>query len=151
MLVLIGVPIFLGVLAFGFFYSVFYFPNWTSATTETIISSAEKREYLLYVPKGYDRANPTPLVINLHTSMSWPSSAMASSQWNRVADERGLMGISARGGPDWSFNMQSLHHFAGSVILNVWFSLRPLLTTCLRPEGQSTSMRSILPASPRPK
>jgi poly(3-hydroxybutyrate) depolymerase len=68
-----------------------YFPNWTSATTDTIISSGEKREYLLYVPKSYDRAKPTPLVINLHTSMSWPSSSMAISQWNQVADEQGFI------------------------------------------------------------
>jgi hypothetical protein len=49
-LVLIGLPIVSVLLAFGFFYSVFYFPNWTSATTGTIVSSGEKREYLLYVP-----------------------------------------------------------------------------------------------------
>src|SRR3984893_2214659 len=86
-LVLIGLPIVLALLAFGFFYSVFYFPNWTSATTDTIISSGEKRECLLYVSKSYDRTKPTPLVISLHTSMSWPSSSMAISQWNLVADE----------------------------------------------------------------
>ena len=72
-LVVIGLPIVLVLLAFGFFYSVFYFPNWTSATTGTIVSSGEKREYLLYVPKSYDRAKPTPLVISLHTAMSWCS------------------------------------------------------------------------------
>jgi poly(3-hydroxybutyrate) depolymerase len=60
-LVVIGLPIVLVLLAFGFFYSVFYFPNWTSATTGTLVSSGEKREYLLYVPKSYDRAKPTPL------------------------------------------------------------------------------------------
>lgn len=90
-LVLIGLPFVLVLLAFGFFYSVFYFPNWTSATTNTIISSGQKREYLLYVPKSYDSAKPTALVINLHTSMSWPSSAMAISQWNQVADEHGFI------------------------------------------------------------
>src|ERR1700688_1141436 len=90
-LVLICLPIVVALLAFGVFYSVFYFPNWTSATTDTIISSGEKREYLLYVPKSYDRAKPTPLVINLHTSMSWPSSSMAISQWNQVADEHGFI------------------------------------------------------------
>jgi hypothetical protein len=87
-LVLIGMPIVLVLLAFGFFYSVFYFPNWTSATTGTIVSSGEKREYLLCVPKNYHRTQPTPLVISLHTSMSWPSSSMAISQWNLVADDR---------------------------------------------------------------
>ena len=90
-LVLISIPIVLVLLAFGFFYSVFYFPNWTSATTETIVSSGGKREYLLYVPKSYNRAKPTPLVINLHTSMSWPSASMAISQWNQVADEYGFI------------------------------------------------------------
>ena len=86
-LVVISVPIVFGLLAFGFFYSVFYFPNWTTASSNTIISSGEKREYLLYVPKSYDRDKPTPLVITLHSSMSWDSSAMAISQWNQVADE----------------------------------------------------------------
>ena len=90
-LVLIGLPIVLVLLAFGFFYSVFYFPNWTSAITGTIVSSGEKREYLLYVPKSYDRAKPTPLVINLHTAMSWPTSSMNISQWNLVADEQGII------------------------------------------------------------
>ena len=84
-LVLIALLIVLVLLAFGFFYSVFYFPNWTAATTHTITSSGEKREYLLYVPKSYDRAKPTALVITLHTSMSWDNSAMAISQWNSVA------------------------------------------------------------------
>jgi poly(3-hydroxybutyrate) depolymerase len=78
-LVLIGLPIVLVLLACGFLYSVFYFPNWTSATTGTIVSSREKREYLLYVPKSYDRTKPTPLVISLHTSMSWPSSPWPSA------------------------------------------------------------------------
>jgi poly(3-hydroxybutyrate) depolymerase len=60
-LVVIGLPIVLVLLACGFFYSVFYFRNWTSATTGTIVSCGEKREYLLYVPKSYDRVKPTPL------------------------------------------------------------------------------------------
>jgi O-antigen/teichoic acid export membrane protein len=34
-LVVIGLPIVLVLLAFGLFYTVFYFPNWTSATTGT--------------------------------------------------------------------------------------------------------------------
>jgi polyhydroxybutyrate depolymerase len=90
-LVLIGLPIVLVLIVHGFFYAVFYFPNRTSATTGTIVSSAEKREYLLYVPKSYDRAKPTPLVINLHTAMSWPTSSMNISQWNLVADEYGFI------------------------------------------------------------
>ena len=96
-LVVIGLPIVLVLLAFGFFYSVFYFPNWTSATTSTLVSSGEKREDLLYVPRSYDRAKPTPLVIALHTSMSWDSSAMVISQWNAVADENGFIVVYPEG------------------------------------------------------
>src|ERR1700688_1661307 len=104
-LVLIGLPIVLVLIVYGSFYAVFYFPNRTSATTGTIVSSAEKREYLLYVPKSYDRAKPTPLVINLHTSMSWPTSSMNISQWNLVADENGLIVVypagTGRGPKSW--------------------------------------------------
>ena len=104
-LVLIGLPIVLVLIVFGFFCAVFYFPNWTSATTSTIVSSGEKREYLLYIPTDYDRAKPTPLVISLHTAMSWPSSLMAISQWNRVADEHGFIVVypegTGRGPKSW--------------------------------------------------
>lgn len=65
--VLIALPIVLVVLASGFFYSVFYFPNRTSATAGTVVSSSQKRDYLLYIPKSYDPAKPAPLVITLHT------------------------------------------------------------------------------------
>jgi polyhydroxybutyrate depolymerase len=90
-LILICLPIALVLLVLGFFYSVFYFPNWTSAKPGTILSSGVKREYLLYIPTRYERTRPTPLVICLHTSMSWPSSAMAISQWNKVADQNGFL------------------------------------------------------------
>src|SRR5580693_4408986 len=104
-LVVIGLPIFLVLHAVGFFYSVFYFPNWTRAAPGAIVSSGEKREYLLYVPKSYDRTKPTPLVITLHTSMSWPSSSMAISQWNLVADENGFIIVypagTGRGPKSW--------------------------------------------------
>jgi polyhydroxybutyrate depolymerase len=82
---------------FGFFYSVFYFPNWTTATSGTIICSGQKRAYLLYVPTSYDPKKPAPLVITLHTSMSWDNSAMAISQWNPVADENGFIVVYPEG------------------------------------------------------
>ena len=103
-MVLIALPTVLVLLAFGFFYSVFYFPNRTSATARTIVSSGQKREYLLYIPKSYDPAKPTPLVITLHTSMSWDSAAMAISQWNSVA-ENGFLVVypegTGRGPKSW--------------------------------------------------
>lgn len=90
-LVLVALPILLVSALYGFFYAVFYFPNWGGARAQTLVVSGAKREYLLYVPKSYDKTRPTPLVITLHTSMSWPTSAMNISQWNRIADEQGII------------------------------------------------------------
>lgn len=94
---LIAVPILLVLLAFGFFYSVFYFPNHTSAVAGALVSSGQTRHYLLYVPKSYNPAKPTPLVITLHTSMSWDSAAMAISRWNSVADQNGFIVVYPEG------------------------------------------------------
>jgi polyhydroxybutyrate depolymerase len=57
----------------------------------TIVSSGQKREYVLYVPKSYDRARPTPLVISLHGAATGPATQMGISQWNRVADQHGFI------------------------------------------------------------
>jgi polyhydroxybutyrate depolymerase len=57
----------------------------------SIVSSGQKREYLLYVPKSYDRTKPTPLVISLHGAGGWPVQQMNLSEWNRVAEEQGFI------------------------------------------------------------
>ena len=105
-LALVGVPIALFGILYGYFFAVFYFPNWTSAIPGTLISSGEKREYLVYVPKGYDRTRPTPLVITLHTAMSWPTSAMNISRWNSVADEQGFIVVYPAGTGRWSMSWE---------------------------------------------
>jgi poly(3-hydroxybutyrate) depolymerase len=70
------------------------------------VSSGEKREYLLYVPKSYDRTRPTPLVISMHGAGLWGAVQMEMSQWNAVADEQGLLavypsGVDGRGPRVW--------------------------------------------------
>lgn len=57
----------------------------------TMVSSGEKREYLLYVPPSYDRAKKTPLVISLHGAALWGAAQKETSQWNRVADRDGFI------------------------------------------------------------
>ncbi len=89
--IVVGVPVLLVAAAVVAFYAVMYFPNRTTATSHAIVSSGVKREYLLYVPKGHDRTKPAPLVISLHPAMSWPSSEMAISGWNALADEHGFI------------------------------------------------------------
>src|SRR6202162_4938983 len=57
----------------------------------SIVSSGQKREYLLYVPKSYDPTSPAPLVISMHGAGGWPVQQMDVSQWNRLADEYGFV------------------------------------------------------------
>lgn len=57
----------------------------------TIVSSGEKREYLVYVPRSYDRARKTPLVISMHGGGMWGAAQQEVSQWNRVADAHGFI------------------------------------------------------------
>src|SRR6266576_5212406 len=56
--------------------------------TGSFMSSGRKREYLLYVPRSYDRAKPTPPVISLHGAGGWPVQQMDMSEWNRLAESQ---------------------------------------------------------------
>jgi polyhydroxybutyrate depolymerase len=56
-----------------------------------LVSSGERREYLLYVPESYDPAKAVPLVINIHGFTQWPANQAEVSQWNQLADEEGFI------------------------------------------------------------
>src|SRR5690606_10978381 len=66
-------------------------------TNGQLISSGERREYLLYVPESYDPANSVPLVINIHGFAQWPANQAEDSQWNQVADEEGFIVVHPSG------------------------------------------------------
>ncbi len=57
----------------------------------TILSSDKEREYLLYVPRSYDRSRPTPLVISMHGAGLWGAAQKETSQWNKVAEAQGFI------------------------------------------------------------
>lgn len=57
----------------------------------TMISSGREREYLLYVPRTYDRSKPAPLVISLHGAGLWGKAQQDMSRWNAVADREGVI------------------------------------------------------------
>jgi polyhydroxybutyrate depolymerase len=86
--IVIGLPVVLVLIAAVSFYVAFYDLNRANGT---IVSSGQKREYLLYVPRSYDRTKPTPLVISMHAAAQWPAAQMETSQWNKVADEHGFI------------------------------------------------------------
>lgn len=73
-------------------------------TTGSIITSGEKREYLVYVPESYDSSKPTPLVISMHAGATWPAHQMNLSRWNRLADANGFIVVYPSGTPE-VFNM----------------------------------------------
>jgi polyhydroxybutyrate depolymerase len=57
----------------------------------SLVSSSERREYLLYVPKSYDATRPTSLVISMHGGAGWPVLQRDMSGWNRVAERHGFI------------------------------------------------------------
>src|SRR5712691_4782405 len=60
-------------------------------TNGTLVSSGETRRYLLYVPKSYNPATPTPLVISLHAFGLTPVWQRQISRWNELADQSGFI------------------------------------------------------------
>ncbi len=80
----IGLPVVAVLVASG----SYFFLNRASGT---MISSGQKREYLLYVPGSYDRSRPTPLVISMHGGGGWPGHLESTSRWNRLAEEHGFL------------------------------------------------------------
>jgi len=65
------------------------------------VSSGQKRDYVLHVPRSYDRTKPTSLVISMHGAGLWGAAQQEISQWNRVADAQGFIVVypsAAKGG-----------------------------------------------------
>jgi polyhydroxybutyrate depolymerase len=79
LLVIIGLPVLLILI-------ILLSVSFANRTNGAIVSSGEKREYLLYVPRSYDPTKPTPLVISMHAAMNWPAYQMKITQWNKAAD-----------------------------------------------------------------
>ncbi|HEY8850864.1 MAG TPA: PHB depolymerase family esterase [Gemmatimonadaceae bacterium] len=72
----------------------------------SFVSSGEKRDYLLYVPKSYDRRTPTPLVISMHGAGLWGAAEKETSKWNDLADKQGFIvvypsGVGGKGVRIW--------------------------------------------------
>jgi polyhydroxybutyrate depolymerase len=80
--------------------------HWHNRNDGVLVSSGERREYLVHVPESYDPARPTPLVISMHGAGMWPVAQMEMSRWNEVADEHGFLvvypsGVSGDGPRIW--------------------------------------------------
>lgn len=83
-LTLLGLPMvvaFLGAVSF----------HVRSRSNGSFVSSGVEREYVLHVPRSYDRTKKTPLVISLHAAGLWGAFQQEISQWDRVADREGFI------------------------------------------------------------
>ncbi len=89
----IGLPVVLALVEAVSFYVL-------NRADGTIVSSGRKREYLLYVPRSYDRTRPTPLVISLHAAALGPAAQRETSQWNKAAEEHGFIAVYPSGTED---------------------------------------------------
>ena len=72
----------------------------------SFVSSGERREYLLYVPRSYDRSKLTPLIISMHGAGLWGAAQKETSQWNNLADKQGFIvvypsGLGGKGERVW--------------------------------------------------
>lgn len=56
-----------------------------------LVSSGERREYLLHVPRTLDRTKPAALVVSLHGAGGWPAQQRDLSRWNELADREGFI------------------------------------------------------------
>ncbi len=83
-LILISLPVVLTVIEAAAFHV-------RNRNNGTIVSSGLRREYLLYVPRSYDRTKPTPLVISMHGAGLWPTAQMETSRWNELAEREGFI------------------------------------------------------------
>src|SRR5206468_11183415 len=83
-LILIGLPVMLALSEALSFHA-------RNRNNGSIVSSGQKREYLVYVPRSYDRSKPTPLVISMHGAAGWPAQQMNLSGWNRLAESQGFI------------------------------------------------------------
>jgi polyhydroxybutyrate depolymerase len=103
-LALIGLPVVIVPIEAVSFYD-------TNRDNGSFVSSGEKRDYLLYVPKSYDRSRPTPLVISMHAAGLWGAAQRETSQWNDLADKQGFIvvypsGIGGKGVRVWRAELQ---------------------------------------------
>jgi len=101
------------VLLIGFLLHTVTTQAQTGFSTHRIISGGETREYLLYVPESYN-GQPMPLVFSFHGSGGEPRGQVATSGFDRLAEQYGFLvafpagaftnSITAR---SWNANMEA--------------------------------------------
>nr|ADH59407.1 esterase/lipase [uncultured bacterium] len=63
-------------------------PGWSARTLD---SGGRERCYHLYVPPGYNPAQPAPVVVSFHGFLSNPNSHALISGWHKLAEQEGFL------------------------------------------------------------
>lgn len=105
-LILLGLPVMVAVIQ-AVIFSV------QNRNNGSIVSSGQRREYLLHVPRSYDRTKPMPLVISMHGAGGWPVQQKELSGWSRLAESEGFIvvypsGIDDHGPRVWHMDRSGL-------------------------------------------
>lgn len=69
-------------------------PGWSA---RTLVSGSHERCYHLYVPPGYDPAEPAPVVVSFHGFLSNPNSHALISGWHELAEREGFLVVYPQG------------------------------------------------------
>jgi polyhydroxybutyrate depolymerase len=87
----------------------------TGSTRHTLTSGDIEREYIVYVPSGYDPAQPTPLVLSLHGYTSNAVQQQLYTGWNDVAERETFIVVypQATGSPTRWFAYHAPYTYAG--------------------------------------
>jgi polyhydroxybutyrate depolymerase len=91
------------------------------------------RRFLVYLPGGYDRRSPLPVVFNFHGSGGSPEGQLATSQLSALADAEGFAMIApASVGPRWNIPPDPAKPDDVRFVADVLDALGTLL--CIQPE-----------------
>jgi polyhydroxybutyrate depolymerase len=80
--------------------------------TRSILSGGQTREYVLYIPAGYDEKTPLPLVLLFHAAALSAKRVMELSNLNKLADEKKFIILAPEGiypwiaGPTWNYRQE---------------------------------------------
>lgn len=107
-------------------------PSWSA---RLLVSGGRDRCYYLYVPPGYDPAQPAPVVVSYHGFSSNPESHALITGWHELADQDGFLVAYPQGtsfpqrwnaGASWGepgvddvqFTVDLLEHLASVAVLD---------------------------------
>lgn len=78
-------------------------PHASGRTPVNIQHDGNSRDYVLFVPTGYDGAAPLPLVVNLHGGSSFATEELDRSKWDKMGEQEDFLVVAPNGiGRSWN-------------------------------------------------